>query len=157
MRIVIAGKCMQNPCVKPGDPCGSSSGSAISVAVVMVAVSLGTETDGSIICPADHNPIVGIKPTVGLTSRIWRCPGLPPTVSDAVCVLDAIVGYDPRDHEATKTAAKFIPECGYKQFLKKDGLKGKRLGIVRNPFLNSYNGSGSSAISTFVHHLKTLR
>ncbi|PON83428.1 Amidase [Trema orientale] len=102
---------MQNPCVKSGDPCGSSSGSAISVAASMVAVSLGTETDGSIICPADHNSVVGIKPTVGLTSR-----ALSPrqdtigTVSDAVYVLDAIVGYDPRDHEATKAAAKFIPE-----------------------------------------------
>lgn len=70
-------------------------------------------------------------------------------------MLDAIVGYDPRDHEATKAAAKFIPEGGYKQFLKKDGLKGKRLGVVRHPFLDSYNRS--SAISTFEHHLKTVR
>lgn len=77
------------------------------------------------------------------------------TVSDAVYVLDAIVGYDPRDHEATKAAAEFIPQGGYKQFLKQDGLKGKRIGVVRNPFLDSYNGS--SSISAFETHLNTLR
>ncbi|KAM6559030.1 hypothetical protein CsatA_028269 [Cannabis sativa] len=130
----------------------------------MVAVSLGTETDASIICPADHNSVVGIKPTVGLTSRAGVVPVSPRqdtigpicrTVSDAVYVLDAIVGYDPRDHEATNAAAKFIPLGGYKQFLKEKGLKGKRLGVVRNPFLDIYNGS--SASSTFECHLKTLR
>ena len=65
---------MQNPYLKSGGTCGSSSGSAISVAANMVSVSLGTETDGSIICPADHNSVVGIKPTVGLTSRSGVIP-----------------------------------------------------------------------------------
>lgn len=65
---------MQNPYVLSADPCGSSSGSAISVAANMVAVSLGTETDGSIICPASFNDVVGIKPTVGLTSRAGVIP-----------------------------------------------------------------------------------
>lgn len=65
---------MQNPYVEWGDPCGSSSGSAVSVAANMVAVSLGTQTDGSIICPADHNSVVGLKPTVGLTSRAGVIP-----------------------------------------------------------------------------------
>ncbi|CAN1802791.1 Probable amidase At4g34880 [Linum perenne] len=136
-----------NPYVEGGDPCGSSSGSAISVAANMVAVSLGTETDGSILCPADYNSVVGIKPTVSLTSRAGVIPVSPRqdtigftdsiycrpicrTVSDAVYVLDAIVGFDPRDCEATNEAAKFIPSGGYKQFLKKDGLKGKKIGIV---------------------------
>ena len=68
---------VQNPYVKSGNPCGSSSGSAISVAANMVAVSLGTETDGSIICPADHNSVVGLKPTVGLTSRAGVIPVSP--------------------------------------------------------------------------------
>ncbi|XP_062082182.1 probable amidase At4g34880 [Humulus lupulus] len=153
-----------SPYNESGDPCGSSSGPAISVAANMVAVSLGTETDGSMICPADHNSVVGIKPTVGLTSRAGVVPISPRqdsigpmsrTVSDAVYVLDAIVGYDPRDHDATEAAAKFIPIGGYKQFLKKNGLRGKRLGVVSNPFLASYNGS--SAISTFETHLSTLR
>ncbi|KAK7312239.1 hypothetical protein VNO77_35970 [Canavalia gladiata] len=154
----------RNPYVESGSPCGSSSGSAISVATNMVAVSLGTETDGSIICPADHNSVVGIKPTVGLTSRAGVIPVSPRqdtigpicrTVSDAVHVLDVIVGFDPRDSEATKSAAKFIPSGGYKQFLKKEGLKGKKLGVVRQPFLNAYNDS--NVISVFEHHLNLLR
>lgn len=65
---------MQNPYVVSADPCGSSSGSAISVAANMAAVSLGTETDGSILCPSSYNAVVGIKPTVGLTSRAGVIP-----------------------------------------------------------------------------------
>ncbi|XP_034682131.1 probable amidase At4g34880 isoform X2 [Vitis riparia] len=153
-----------NPYVPSGDPCASSSGSAISVAANMVAVSLGTETDGSIICPADVNSVVGFKPTVGLTSRAGVIPISPRqdsvgpicrSVLDAVYALDAIVGFDPRDSEATKEASKFIPVGGYKQFLNKDGLAGKRLGVVRNPFSGFYNGS--TAISAFEAHLTVLR
>ncbi|TXG64826.1 hypothetical protein EZV62_011820 [Acer yangbiense] len=152
----------QNPYLPSGDPCGSSSGSAISVAANMVAVSLGSETHGSILCPADHNSVVGFKPTVGLTSRAGVIPVLPihdtigpisRTVSDAVYLLDLIVGFDPRDYEATSEAAKFIPVGGYKQFLNRDGLKGKRLGVVRNLF-NSRNVS--TIIPAFEHHLNTL-
>lgn len=77
------------------------------------------------------------------------------TVSDAVQVLDAIVGFDPRDFEATKEAAKFIPADGYTQFLNLDGLKGKRLGVVRNPFLALLNKS--TGASSFENHLYTLR
>lgn len=78
------------------------------------------------------------------------------TVSDAVHVLDVIVGFDPRDSQATEAAAKFIPPGGYKQFLKIQGLKGKKLGVVRNPFFDAYNGS-STVISIFEHHLSVLR
>ncbi|XP_038887903.1 probable amidase At4g34880 [Benincasa hispida] len=154
-----------NPYGKGGDPCGSSSGSAISVAANMVTVSLGTETDGSILCPADYNSVVGIKPTVGLTSRAGVIPISPRqdtigpicrTVSDAVYVLEAIVGFDPMDCEATKEASQFIPSGGYKQFLRKDGLKGKRLGIVRHPFFDLYPND-SMAIPTFEQHLNLLR
>ncbi|TKY67689.1 carbon-nitrogen ligase, with glutamine as amido-N-donor [Spatholobus suberectus] len=154
----------RNPYVESGSPCGSSYGSAITVATNMITISLGTETDGSIICPADHNSVVGLKPTVGLTSRAGVIPissrqdtigPICRTVSDAVHVLDVIVGFDPRDYEATKSATKFIPPNGYKQFLKKEGLKGKKLGVLRNPFLNPYNGS--NAISIFENHLNLLR
>ncbi|KAK0582964.1 hypothetical protein LWI29_031622 [Acer saccharum] len=157
------GGVLENPYLPSGDPCGSSSGSAISVAANMVAVSLGSETHGSILCPADHNSVVGFKPTVGLTSRAGVIPVLPihdtigpisRTVSDAVYLLDLIVGFDPRDYEATSEAAKFIPVGGYKQFLNRDGLKGKRLGVVRNLF-NSRNVS--TMIPAFEHHLNTLR
>ena len=68
---------MQNPYNLSADPCGSSSGSAISVAANMAAVTLGTETDGSILCPSNNNAVVGIKPTVGLTSRAGVIPITP--------------------------------------------------------------------------------
>ena len=77
------------------------------------------------------------------------------TVTDAVYVLDAIVGFDPRDNEATKAASVFIPPGGYRQFLNENGLKGKRLGVVREPFLDSYNET--SAIPAFELHLNVLR
>ncbi|XP_024032717.1 probable amidase At4g34880, partial [Morus notabilis] len=105
-----------------------------------------------------------VKPTVGLTSRAGVIPVLPPhdtigpisrTVSDAVYVLDAIVGFDKQDYEATKEAAKFIPLGGYKQFLKLDGLRGKRLGVVRKPFVDFLNKS--SVLQAFESHLNTLR
>ncbi|KAB1207598.1 hypothetical protein CJ030_MR7G022900 [Morella rubra] len=99
----------KNPYVLSADPCGSSSGSAISVAANLVAVSLATETDGSIICPSSHN------------SAVAHCR----TVSDAVYVLDEIVGLDYRD-KATIKASLYIPRGGYKQFLKANGLRGKR-------------------------------
>lgn len=154
-----------NPYVEGGNPCGSSSGSAISVAANMAAVSLGTETDGSIICPADYNSVVGFKPTVGLTSRAGVIPISPRqdtigpicrTVSDAVYVLDSIVGFDPEDYDATNEATKFIPVSGYKQFLNVNGLKGKKLGVVRDPFLTLSNFS-SPEIRVLERHLRTLR
>ncbi|KAF5727834.1 hypothetical protein HS088_TW22G01531 [Tripterygium wilfordii] len=160
----------KNPYVLVADPCGSSGGSAISVAANMATVSLGTETDGSIICPSSYNSVVGIKPTVGLTSRNGVIPISPRqdtvgpicrTVSDAVHVLDAIVGLDYYDG-VTKEASKYIPYGGYKQFLKPYGLKGKRLGIVRNPFFKlrhpySKSDYGSIPIQVIENHLQTLR
>nr|GMC78312.1 putative amidase C869.01 [Ipomoea batatas] len=149
-----------NPYVLSAQPCGSSSGSAISVATNMAAVSLGTETDGSILCPSSFNAVVGIKPTIGLTSRAGVIPISPRqdtvgTVSDAAHVLDAIVGFDYNDAEATRAAEKFIPAGGYTQFLKHDGLKGKRIGIVRNPF---FNFSSSPVLAkSFESHFQTLR
>ncbi|KAK4340447.1 hypothetical protein RND71_041909 [Anisodus tanguticus] len=118
---------MQNPYVLSADPCGSSSGSAISVAANTVSVSIGTETRGSILCPASSNAVVGIKPTVGLTSRAGTIPithrqdtigPIGRTVAEAVHVLDAIVDFDHNDAAATGPAAKFIPRGGYTQFLK---------------------------------------
>ncbi|XP_047177923.1 probable amidase At4g34880 [Vigna umbellata] len=144
------------------DPCGSSSGSAISVAANLVAVSLGTETDGSILCPSDSNSVVGIKPTVGLTSRAGVVPISPRqdtvgpicrTVADAALVLETIVGIDTND-KATIKASKYIPKGGYAQFLRKDGLQGKRLGVMRNFY--DY-GKDTFQHETFKLHLNTLR
>ncbi|KAG7978174.1 hypothetical protein I3843_05G070500 [Carya illinoinensis] len=144
------------------DPCGSSSGSAISVAANMVAVSIGTETDGSILCPSNNNLVVGFKPTVGLTSRAGVIPISPRqdsvgpicrTVSDAVYVVDIIAGIDYNDKVTIKTS-RYIPKGGYAQFLKADGLRGKRLGIVRNPF---YLGIGNDTTAIVEKHINTLR
>ncbi|OMO74458.1 Amidase [Corchorus capsularis] len=138
----------KNPYNLSADPCGSSSGSAISVAANMAAVSLGTETDGSILCPSNSNAVVGIRPTLGLTSRAGVIPITPRqdtvgpmcrTVADAVYVLDAIAGLDYDDKE-TIIASKYIPRGGYKQFLKPNGLKGKRLGLLKNFYFSFDNG-----------------
>ncbi|XP_028120739.1 probable amidase At4g34880 [Camellia sinensis] len=153
-----------NPYVKSADPGGSSTGSSVSVAANMVTLSLGTETAGSILCPSSYNSAVGIKPTVGLTSRGGVVPISPRqdtvgpicrTVSDAVYVLDAIVGFDPYDAVATRKASKYIPHGGYVQFLKVDGLRGKRLGITSYPFFGFTNNSDIS--QAFKLHFNTLR
>lgn len=153
-----------NPYVKSADPGGSSTGSAVSVAANMVTLSLGTETAGSILCPSSFNSVVGIKPTLGLTSRGGVVPISPRqdtvgpicrTVSDAVYVLDAIVGFDPYDAVATRKASKYIPHGGYVQFLKADGLRGKRLGITSYPFFGFPNDSENS--HAFELHFNTLR
>ncbi|CAL5028571.1 unnamed protein product [Urochloa decumbens] len=153
----------RNPYVLSADPCGSSTGSAIAAATNMAAVTLGTETDGSILCPASLNSVVGIKPTLGLTSRAGVIPISPRqdtvgpicrTISDAVRVLDAIVGYDARDAIATKKASRYVPRGGYMQFLRTDGLRGKRIGIP-NGFFNYPNGTVQNTI--FRQHLDTMR
>ncbi|XP_050363447.1 probable amidase At4g34880 [Argentina anserina] len=144
------------------DPCGSSSGSAISVAANMVSVSLGTETDGSILCPSGYNSVVGIKPTIGLTSRAGVVPisqrqdtvgPICRTVADAAYVLDAIAGIDHNDI-ATIETSKYIPRGGYAQFLRRDGLRGKRIGILRTFY---EFGNDTSLAQTFEKHLNTMR
>ncbi|XP_076893134.1 putative amidase At4g34880 [Bidens hawaiensis] len=154
-----------NPYVASVDPCGSSTGSAISVATNMVTVSLGTETDGSILCPSSNNSVVGIKPTVGLTSRSGVVPISPRqdtvgpmcrTVSDAVYVLDAIVGFDKYDASATQKASKYIPKDGYLKHLNSSGLKGKRLGVVRDYYYFGF-GNDTETLNKFEKHFKILR
>ncbi|KAK8608662.1 hypothetical protein V6N13_024076 [Hibiscus sabdariffa] len=153
----------KNPYNTKGDTCGSSSGSAISAAANLAAVTLGTETDGSILCPSSNQAVVGFKPTVGLTSRAGVIPITPRqdsvgpicrTVADAVYVLDAIVGKDSND-DATIEASKYIPTGGYKQFLKINGLKGKRLGLLKDLFFDF--GDDPDLAEAFERHFSTLR
>jgi len=125
------------------NPGGSSSGSAISVSTNMVPFSLGTETDGSVINPAERNSVVGIKPSVGLTSRGGVIPEsahqdtvgcFGKTVRDAVYVLDQIYGIDPRDNY-TAAQAKNTPTGGYTQFLaNRSALANARFGIPWQTF-----------------------
>jgi amidase len=86
---------------------------------------------------------------------VHMCRPITRTVSDAVHVLEAIVGYDPRDAEATRMASKYIPERGYKQFLNVDGLRGKRLGILRKNFFCFPSGSVQEKV--FNEHFEIMR
>jgi amidase len=108
-----AGQCL-SPYVLDHNPCGSSSGSGTAVAANLAAASLGTETDGSIVCPSSHNSLVGIKTTLGLTSRSGVVPiahsqdvtgPMARTVADAATVLGPMTGVDPRDPATAASAA----------------------------------------------------
>jgi amidase len=134
------GQC-RNPFVLDRNPCGSSSGSAAAVSANFGALAVGTETDGSIVCPASANGVVGIKPTVGLVSRAGIIPishtqdtagPLCRTVPDAAALLTVLAGADPRD-AATAASAGHV-EQDYTAFLKKDGLRGARIGVARAKF-----------------------
>jgi amidase len=127
----------RNPYALDRNPCGSSSGSAVAVAAGIVPVAVGSETDGSIICPASMNGIVGIKPTLGLVSRSGIIPishnqdtagPLARNVSDAATLLTVMAGSDPND-PATADADKHATD--YTKFLDPNGLRGKRIGVVR--------------------------
>jgi amidase len=129
-----------NPYFLDQNPCGSSSGSGVSVSANLCAAAVGTETNGSIICPSVTNGIVGIKPTVGLVSRSGIIPishsqdtsgPMTRTVTDAAIMLTAMAGTDPNDPataDADKRRAK-----DYTKFLDPNGLKGARLGLLVNP------------------------
>ena len=127
----------RNPYDLNYNPCGSSSGSAVAVAIGIVPVSIGTETNGSITCPASINGIVGIKPTVGLVSRHGIIPisstqdtagPMARSVLDAAIVLKSISGRDPKD----KATRKIPPDFNFSGLvdLKSNYLKGKRIGLI---------------------------
>jgi len=130
------GQC-RNPYVLDRSPCGSSSGTGAAVAASLAAAGLGTETDGSIVCPSSACGLVGLKPTVGLVSRSGIIPiaasqdtagPMARTVTDAVLLLNAIVGADPAD-PATAAAPRAVRD--YTAFLDARGLKGARIGVAR--------------------------
>ncbi len=121
------------------NPCGSSSGSGVAASANLVALTIGTETGGSIMCPSSINGLVGIKPTVGLWSRSGIIPishsqdtagPMTRTLRDGAVLLGAITGVDPRD-EAT-AASEGNAHTDYTQFLDSDGLRGARIGVARN-------------------------
>ena len=129
----------RNPYALDRSACGSSSGSGAAVAANLCAASVGTETDGSIICPSQTNGIVGIKPTLGLLSRSGIIPiahsqdtpgPMARTVADAAILLGAMTGVDEQD-SATRSSKK-RSLSNYAKFLDRDGLKGARIGIARN-------------------------
>lgn len=126
------------PYILDRNPCGSSSGSGTAVSASLCAVAIGTETDGSITCPSSVNGLVGIKPTVGLLSRSGIIPisntqdtpgPMARTVRDAAILLGALTGIDANDITTAKSEGNYHSD--YTQFLKADGLKGKRIGAEK--------------------------
>jgi amidase len=131
----------RNPYALDRNPCGSSSGSGAAASANFCAAAIGTETDGSIVCPSSANGLVGIKPTVGLVSRRGIVPishsqdGAGPmcrTVRDAATVLGVLTGVDAGDNLTAASQGKSYMD--YTQFLKVDGLRGARIGVVRKTF-----------------------
>lgn len=125
-----------NPYVLDRNPCGSSSGSGSGVSAHLATVAIGTETDGSVVCPSGANGIVGIKPSIGLVSRSGVVPisaeqdtagPMARNVTDAAIVLATINGPDPRDPSTVDGAPHALPD--YTQFLRPDALQGKRIGV----------------------------
>ncbi len=131
----------KNPYALDRNPCGSSSGSGAATASSLCAASIGTETDGSIVCPSSDNGLVGIKPTLGLISRAGIIPiahsqdtagPMARTVTDAAILLGALTGIDPRDSVTNESQGKSFTD--YTKFLNKDGLRGARIGVARKFF-----------------------
>ena len=150
----------RNPYDTARNPCGSSSGSAVAVAANLTMVAIGTETDGSVMCPSGINGIVGIKPTLGLVSRSGIIPlahsqdtagPMARSVRDAAILLGAMTGTDAED-PITQNEQSTISD--YTANLTADGLAGKRIGIIR-----SYYGAGSNpdVEAIFESTIETLR
>jgi amidase len=128
----------KNPYVLDRNPCGSSSGSGVAVSANLCMIAIGTETNGSIVCPSNNNGIVGIKPTVGLISRSGIIPisfsqdtpgPMGRTVQDIAVALGAMTGVDSSDTKTLASAGRYLTD--YTEFLKADGAKGKRIGLQR--------------------------
>jgi len=131
----------KNPYVLDRNPCGSSSGSGASVSANYCAGAVGTETNGSILCPSSANSVVGIKPTVGLVSRSGIIPiahsqdtagPMARTVADAAALLSAMTGIDDRDPATRESRGHVQPD--YTRFLDPDGLRGARIGLPRERY-----------------------
>jgi len=135
----------KNPYVLDRNPCGSSSGSAAAVSANLTMLAIGTETNGSIVCPSHANGIAGIKPTVGLVSRSGIIPisftqdtpgPMARNLRDAAILLGALVGVDSTDEKTLESRGKYYTD--YTVFLNKNGLKGKRIGLYKVPLGKNY-------------------
>jgi amidase len=150
---------VKNPYVLDRNACGSSSGTGSAIAASLAAIGVGTETDGSIICPAAVNGLAGLKPTVGLVSRTGIIPisvsqdtagPMARTVSDVALLLNGMAGVDEADPSGPAAAGK-IP-ADYTAFLKADAIKGKRFGVVRQAM--GYHPDVDAAMKKAVDALK---
>jgi amidase len=151
---------VRNPYVLDRSPCGSSAGTAVAVAANLAAVGVGTETDGSIVCPSHATGLVGIKPTMGLVSRSGIIPiaasqdiagPMARTVADAAALLSVLAGVDPSD-PATE-ASRGRVEADFTRSLDADGLRGARIGVARA----RVTGYSPAADSVFERALESMR
>ena len=151
----------KNAYIQDRNPCGSSSGSGSAAAANLCAAAVGSETDGSVVCPSSANSLVGIKPTVGLIGRSGIIPishsqdtagPMARTVSDAAILLGALTGIDANDAVTKPSAGKSFTD--YTQFLNKDGLRGARLGIARKYF--GFNDQVDKLMNDRIAELKKL-
>ena len=150
-----------NPYALDRNPSGSSSGSGVAVAANLCAVAIGTETDGSIVSPANNNGIVGIKPTVGLVSRAGIIPiahsqdtagPMARTVADAAILLGALTGIDVNDSATPASRERGFAD--YTTFLDPKGLTGARLGVVRK--LCGFHDAVDKLMNEAIDELKRL-
>jgi amidase len=149
---------VRNPYALDRSPCGSSSGTGAAVAANLAVIGVGTETDGSIVCPSSVNGLVGIKPTIGLVSRSGIIPishsqdtagPMTRTVADAAVLLNALAGADPAD-SATKSAR---PALDYTKSLDAGALKGKRIGVARKKYFG-YSPAADRIIDAAIAEMK---
>jgi amidase len=147
-----------NPYMLDRNPCGSSSGTGAAIAASLAAIGVGTETDGSVICPSSTCGIVGIKPTLGLIPRSGIIPiahsqdtagPMCRTVADAAALLTVMAGTDPAD---SITSAAASQKKDYTQFLQKDGLRGMKIGVARQ-----YWGKADKVDKLIEPHLQALK
>jgi amidase len=152
----------RNPYALDRTPCGSSSGSAGAVAASYAAVGVGTETDGSVVCPSSSNSIVGIKPTLGLVSRSGIIPiahsqdtagPMARTVTDAAILLGVLAGVDPRDPATAASRGK--AHADYTRFLDPRGLRGARIGVAREG-LFGYSDEADRLVDAALMQMKEL-
>jgi len=155
-----AGGQTKNPYVLDRNPCGSSAGSGASIAASLAAFAIGTETNGSIVCPSNNNGLVGLKPTVGLLSRSGIIPisftqdtpgPMARSVEDVAVSLGVLVGVDSSDSKTLVSAGKYLTD--YTKSLKKDGLKGKRLGLLKSSL--GYHAKVDTLMKQAVAQLKS--
>ena len=153
------GGLVKNPYVLDRNACGSSSGTGAAIAANLAAVGVGTETDGSIVCPSAVNALVGIKPTIGLVSRTGVIPiahsqdttgPMARTVADAAALLNAMVGVDAKDAAMASAPAERVD---YTAALSADALRGARIGVARADFFG-YSPPTDRLIDVAIERMK---
>src|SRR5208337_1336412 len=148
-----------NPYALDRNPCGSSSGTGAGVSANLCVAGVGTETDGSVVCPSSANGLAGLKPTVGLVSRTGIIPisqsqdtsgPMARTVRDVAILLSAMAGDDPEDKATAGSRGKL--QADYTRFLDPSGLKGARLGVVRKYF--GFNDAVDQLVNNLLDEMK---